>query len=73
MKKEKKKPNDYYYGEWAYYDLEEERKEAQTYLELWMKFFLRKLPSTLTFVEAQFIDRPPSFRSFLYPNSGFKN
>jgi hypothetical protein len=45
-----------YFGEWVEYRSEEERIEAKQYLDLWKKFFLRKVPD-LEFVEEHFIDR----------------
>lgn len=49
--------NLHYFGEWVEYRNEEEKIEAKQYLELWKKFFIRKIP-TLEFVEETFIDRP---------------
>ncbi len=62
----------HYYGEWASYNDEKEKKEIRTYLELWKKYFLRKLPSTLSFVEEQWIDGPTDPYSLNLPTLGLK-
>lgn len=45
-----------YFGEWVEYDDEEDKIAAHSYLQLWKRFFLKKVPS-LEFVEDQIIDR----------------
>jgi hypothetical protein len=49
---------EHFYGEWVRYDNEEEKIEAEQYLKLWKKFFLKKLPEEMEFVEDHLIDRP---------------
>lgn len=51
---------EHFFGEWVEYHNEEEKLQARQYLELWKKFFLRKIPN-LEFVEEQFIDRTNIF------------
>lgn len=33
-----------FFGEWVYFDNEEEKEDAYKYLALWKKFMLKKLP-----------------------------
>ncbi len=47
---------EHYFGEWVEYRNEEEKIEARQYLELWKKFFMRKVPD-MEFVEEQIVDR----------------
>ncbi len=47
------------YAEWAYYETEEEKKEAEQYLLLWKKFYLRRLGKNVKHLEDHFIDRKP--------------
>lgn len=40
---EKRNESLQFYGEWVFYEGEEERNEAETYLKLWAKFYPKKL------------------------------
>jgi|TARA_R110000822_G_scaffold125342_3_gene260013 hypothetical protein len=48
--------SEHFFGEWVEYRSEEEKIEAKQYLDLWKKFFMRKIPD-LEFVNEQIIDR----------------
>ena len=48
---------DHFFAEWVEYRDEEEKKEANQYLILWKKFFMRKV-SYLELINEQFIDKP---------------
>lgn len=50
--------SEHYFGEWVYYDDEEERSKALQYLDLW-KFFIVKKLFPLEYVSDQLIDKPP--------------
>lgn len=63
----------HFYGEWVEFRDENEKEEAKTYLNLWKKFFVRKLPSTVTLVEEQWIQKPAiAYGAFGYPSLGMK-
>ena len=47
-----------YFGEWVEYRDQEERDQANTYLSLWQKFFIRKLGAGAKVIEEQIVDRP---------------
>lgn len=48
-----------YFGEWAPYGSDEDRKDAEIYLNLWKKFLLKKFPNGYEYLRDQLIDRPP--------------
>lgn len=45
IEQEKSEPE--WFGEWAFYENEEEREEIVTYLTLWVKYFPRRLGLTV--------------------------
>jgi hypothetical protein len=52
-----------YYGEWAPYFTEEEKKESKEYLSLWKKIYLRKIRNEfyeVKIINESEIDRPPT-------------
>lgn len=48
----------YFFGEWVEYQNDEEKIEALEYLNLWVKFFQRKIPDMKMVNSPQIIDRP---------------
>ena len=51
----------HFYAEWVPFSSEEQRREAYSYLILWIKFTYRKVANTeipLDFVDYEFIVRP---------------
>ncbi len=52
--------NEHFFGEWIEFYNEEEQKEAEQYLALWEKFFVRKVPE-LEHVDSQVIIRRDGF------------
>jgi len=45
-----------WYGEWVFFDNDEEKKEAEEYLRLWKKFILKRL-HPLVCVDTQIIEK----------------
>ena len=45
-----------FYAEWVFYSNDQEKEEAIIYLNLWKKFFLKKIG--LELLDEQFVDRP---------------
>lgn len=65
------KDEEHFFGEWVEYLNEEEKQEAIKYLNSWVKFFCRKLPTLKLMKPAQIIDRPKieSFSGLTFPKS----
>ena len=51
------KENLHYFGEWVEIRSEEEKVEAEIFLQSWKKFFLRRMPD-LELVIDQIVDKP---------------
>lgn len=47
-----------YFGEWVFWENEEEKEEAIQYLSLWKKFFLKKLPDMVQEGHDQIVLKP---------------
>lgn len=46
----------YFFKEWVFFDSEDEKKDAEKYLDLWKKFIIKK-NQDLRFVDDQIIER----------------
>ena len=50
-----------FFSEWVIYENDEEKEFAKLYLDLWKKFYLRKINEFTQVGEDQFIDRKDVF------------
>ena len=49
----------HFFGEWVYWDTQEELEDAYKYLALWKKFILKKLSGMEQVSDDQIVLRPP--------------
>lgn len=62
-----------YFGEWVFWDTEEDLEDAYKYLALWKKFHLKKLPKMIQDGHDQIVLRPALYEDSLggmLPNLG---
>lgn len=62
-----------YFGEWVYYDNQEDLDDAYQYLALWKKFHLKRLPKMQQEGQDQIVLRPVLYEESLegiLPNLG---
>lgn len=64
---------EHYFGEWVFWDSQEDLEDAYKYLALWKKFFLKEVPNMISEGDDQIILRPPmpeESLAGLLPNMG---
>lgn len=75
-KRKRKKPREYWFEQSSFYITLVEKEELRTYLDLWKKFFIKKLPPYLVFKREEWIVngacRSITLRVCMRPKKTFK-